>query len=177
MKTTSKIKQLTLACLLAVTSMMINSVGAAESDFQTKEYFASNGLDLINAASAYTQGFTGEGVLIGLLDTPMREDHPELSGKFEVVGALDEVGNSVPNPTTWTQDVSHGTHVASIMAAKKDGVGMHGVAFDSSVVGQVYIGSQSYYFANEEKFFQAHPEIKILNNSWNGMVVDKSFVP
>lgn len=177
MKTTPKIKQLTLACLLAVTSMMINSVGAAESDFQTKEYFASNGLDLINAASAYTQGFTGEGVLIGLLDTPMREDHPELSGKFEVVGALDEVGNSVPNPTTWTQDVSHGTHVASIMAAKKDGVGMHGVAFDSSVVGQVYIGSQSYYFANEEKFFQAHPEIKILNNSWNGMVVDKSFVP
>ena len=70
MKTTPKIKQLTLACLLAVTSMMINSVGAAESDFQTKEYFASNGLDLINAASAYTQGFSGEGVLIGLLDTP-----------------------------------------------------------------------------------------------------------
>ena len=119
MKTTPKIKHLTLACLLVVTSMMINSVGAAESDFQTKEYFASNGLDLINAASAYTQGFTGEGVLIGLLDTPMREDHPELSGKFEVVGALDEVGNSVPIPTTWTQDVSHGTHVASIMAAKK----------------------------------------------------------
>lgn len=176
MKISLQVNPLTLACVTAA-SMLFNAVSASEADFQTKEYFASNGLDLINAASAYAQGFTGKGVLIGLLDTPMREDHPELSGKFEVVGALDKDGNSVPNPTVWTQEESHGTHVASIIAAKKDGVGMHGVAFDSSVVGQVFIGSQSYYFANEEKFFQAHSEIKILNNSWNGMVADKSFVP
>lgn len=177
MKTTPKIKQLTLACFLAAAAVTINSAGAAESEFQTKEYFSSNGLDLINAASAYDQGYTGKGVLIGLLDTPMREDHPELSGKFEVIAALDKDGHLVANPTTWTQDVSHGTHVASIMAAKKDDIGMHGVAFDSNVVGQVYIGLQSYYFADDKKFFQAHPEIKILNNSWNGMAVDKSFVP
>lgn len=144
MKISLQVNPLTLACVTAA-SMLFNAVSASEADFQTKEYFASNGLDLINAASAYAQGFTGKGVLIGLLDTPMREDHPELSGKFEVVGALDKDGNSVPNPTVWSQEESHGTHVASIIAAKKDGVGMHGVAFDSSVVGQVYIGSQSYY--------------------------------
>lgn len=176
MKTKPKLKQLTLACL-AASSMALSVPSAAESDFQTKEYFASNGLDLINAASAYDQGYTGKGVVIGLLDSPMKADHPELSGKFEVIGALDKDGNAIPNPSTWTEDVSHGTHVASIMAAKKDGNGMHGVAFDSSVVGQVFIGSRNFYFADEEKFFQAHPEIKILNNSWNGMIVDKSFVP
>lgn len=48
MKTTPKIKQLTLACFLAAAAVTINSAGAAESEFQTKEYFSSNGLDLIN---------------------------------------------------------------------------------------------------------------------------------
>lgn len=33
--------------------MLLSISSAAESDFQTKEYFASNGLDFINAASAY----------------------------------------------------------------------------------------------------------------------------
>lgn len=54
---------------------------------------------------------------------------------------------------------------------------MHGIAFDSNVVGQVFIGSRTYYFADDEQFFQKHSEIKVLNNSWNGMAVDKSFVP
>lgn len=176
MKTNLRLNQLTLACIAAASALLNVSV-ASEADFQTKEYFASNGLDLVNAASAYTQGFTGKDILIGLLDTPMKEDHPELSGKFEVVDALDKDGHPIPNPTVWTEDVSHGTHVASIIAAKKDGVGMHGVAFDSNVVGQVFIGSQNYYFADDEQFFQKYSGIKVLNNSWNGMTVDKSFVP
>ena len=29
----------------------------------------------------------------------------------------------------------HGTHVAGIIAAKNDGVGMHGVAYDAELVG------------------------------------------
>lgn len=48
------------------------ALAATEQDFKTPEYYASNGLDLINAAPAYAQGFTGKGVLIGLLDTEMQ---------------------------------------------------------------------------------------------------------
>ena len=120
------------------------ALAATEQDFKTPEYYASNGLDLINAAPAYAQGFTGKGVLIGLLDTEMQSYHPELSEKFEVVQAFDKDGNRLPLPTVWDVSVSHGTHVASIMAAKKDDNGMHGVAFDSNVVGQVYIGLQEF---------------------------------
>ncbi|WP_346744889.1 S8 family serine peptidase [uncultured Turicimonas sp.] len=153
------------------------ALAATEQDFKTPEYYASNGLDLINAAPAYAQGFTGKGVLIGLLDTEMQSYHPELSEKFEVVQAFDKDGNRLPLPTVWDVSVSHGTHVASIMAAKKDDNGMHGVAFDSNVVGQVYIGLQEFYYPDNENFFQKHPEIKILNNSWTSPELNKDQLP
>lgn len=73
-------------------------VQAAESDFQTPEYYASNGLDLVNAASAYAQGYTGMGVLVGLFDSQMRSDHPELAGKFEVILGLDQNGSQISLP-------------------------------------------------------------------------------
>lgn len=160
----------------SVTQILPLRVDASESDFQTEEYFASNGLDVINAASAYDQGFTGKGVLVGLFDTQMQTDHKELSGKFEVFEALDSNGSKVPFPTLWTVNVSHGTHVASIIAAKKDENGMHGVAFNSSLVGQVYVGEREFYYAND-KFFSENPELRILNNSWNGYLVNKDILP
>lgn len=155
----------------------LTSFAATAQYFETPEYFASNGLDLINAASAYTQEFTGKGVLIGLLDTEMQSYHPELSGKFDVIEAFDKNGNKLPQPTIWDVSVSHGTHVASIMGAKKDGQGMHGVAFDADVIGQVYIGMRDFYYPDEKRFFQDHPNIRVLNNSWTVPVLDKNTLP
>lgn len=155
----------------------IAASATTEQDFKTTEYYASNGLDLINAASAYAQGFTGKGILVGLLDTEMQSYHPELSGKFEVFEALDKDGSQIPLPTIWDDSVSHGTHVASIMAAKKDNEGMHGVAFDANVIGQVYIGLRDFYYPDDKRFFQDHPNLKILNNSWTAAELHKDTLP
>ena len=32
-------------------------------------------------------------------------------------------------------DITHGTHVAGIVAASKNGIGMHGIAFDAEIKG------------------------------------------
>ena len=54
---------------------------ADPSDFETEEYFKSNGLDLINASTAYSKGYTGQGVTIGISDDPVNFASPEFDTK------------------------------------------------------------------------------------------------
>jgi subtilisin family serine protease len=65
---------------------------------------------LIGAPTAWNLGFTGAGVTVGLLDTGIKADHPDLAGK--IVEARDFTGTA-PDAS---DDVGHGTHVAGIIA-------------------------------------------------------------
>ncbi|XOT95603.1 S8 family serine peptidase, partial [Alcaligenes pakistanensis] len=92
-----------------------------------KEYKRQPGLDMINAAQAYALGFTGKGVTVGILDSGIAGNHPEFAGA--IAGGFDFNTNT---PYTNSQGVDsdnapgHGTHVAGIIGARRDGVGMHG---------------------------------------------------
>ena len=72
---------------------------ATPDDFKTQEYWNSTGLEIINAASAYAQGYTGEGVAVGMMDMPVRTTHPELEDK--VLGILLPAGYPLGN---WSED-------------------------------------------------------------------------
>ena len=92
---------------------------------ESSEYKSQYGLSLIKSSSAYARGATGEGVLIGIMDTGVDYLHQELNGvdKFQTIyTTYDE--NSPPS----TDEKRHGTHVAAIIAGEKEGSGMHGVA-------------------------------------------------
>ena len=54
---------------------------ADPSDFETEEYFKSNGLDIINASTAYSKGYTGKGVTVGISDNPVNFASPEFDTK------------------------------------------------------------------------------------------------
>ena len=86
----------------------------AAEDFKTQEYWNSTGLDIINAATAYELGYTGKGVTLGILDDGMRLSHREFAGKdaFQVF-----IESYVED---WAEN-EHGSHVAGIMAANRDG--------------------------------------------------------
>ncbi|UYO95204.1 autotransporter domain-containing protein [Pollutimonas sp. M17] len=104
----------------------------AASDFKTAEYLNQQGLDLVNAAEAYALGYTGAGVRVGILDSGIDAFHPEFRGG-KIVGGYDFYSNT-PYRSGLGQDYDgHGSHVAGIIGALRDGVGMHGVAFDSSL--------------------------------------------
>lgn len=160
-----------LLLLLAV-ALPIPAAGATADSFRTEEYRRSTGLDFLRAAEAYALGFTGAGVTLGIIDSAVRADHPELVGKIRgMVLPLDEsTGQTyVPN---WTHD-DHGSHVAGIMAAARDGRGMHGVAFDANLFSVAILGGSG--GADEglqapavEALFAARPEVRIINNSWGG---------
>ena len=102
------------------------------SDHQTTEYNNSTGLDMINAADAYAKGWTGEGAVLGVIDTWQNKDHADFNGKYQWYKDYVRNSDTVPN---YGSQHSHGTHVAGIVAAEKNGTGTHGVAYNADLVG------------------------------------------
>jgi subtilisin len=93
----------------------------------TVEYSESWGLADIGAEPAHLSSYTGKGVKIAVLDTGMDYNHPELAGAYK--GGYDFINND-DDPM---DDNGHGSHVAGIIAAAKDGQGMVGVAPDAEL--------------------------------------------
>lgn len=170
MKTNKKLLSLIVLSLLL--AKPYNVFASNADSFRTDEYKAmgDNVLDLINAAAAYAQGYTGKGVTFGVADVgTVNFSHPEFSGKTGSGVVFDELESS-DVPLTW-EAVYHPTPVASIAAADKNGFGMHGVAYDadiasSSVMGHYYGGGG---FESSNSFYDnylTNPDIKLINNSW-----------
>ena len=87
---------------------------------------------MINAADAYAKGWTGEGAVLGVIDTYQDKDHADFNGKYQWYKDYVRNSDTVPN---YGSQHSHGTHVAGIVAAEKNGTGTHGVAYNADLVG------------------------------------------
>ncbi len=122
-----------------------------------------HGLTHINASTAYAEGYTGKGVLIGVVDSGALLSHSELSGgrifgvtasgtyskdgtryPFAYIGQTGQAdnrygayskGESFTINGDWVQghNDSHGTHVTSVVAGNRDGEYSHGVAFEADI--------------------------------------------
>ena len=146
--------------LVLAGSILAGSVLAASAEhFETEEYAMSGGLECINAPAAYALGWTGKGVTVGVMDGPVRQDHYDLAGTMERFSLMDEM-----EPVQDWDTEMHGTHVAGLLAARRNAVGMHGVAFDA----QLWVGEFQLYMEDDrvQRFFALHPEVRIYSNSW-----------
>ncbi|VVB56118.1 Tk-subtilisin [uncultured archaeon] len=70
---------------------------------------------------------TGSNVKIAVLDTGISSTHPDLT----VSGGINLAGKSKNNK--WNDDNGHGTHVAGIIAARNNSIGVVGVAPDAEL--------------------------------------------
>jgi hypothetical protein len=87
------------------------------------EYANSWGVDHIEADLVHSAGKNlGSGINIALIDTGINYNHPDLASNYK--GGYDFVNDD----TDPMDDNNHGTHVAGILAAVKDGNGVVGVA-------------------------------------------------
>lgn len=84
----------------------------------------------IHADYAYDRAVTGHGVTVGVLDTGISANHPE----FSELGKLLPGYNAITGGTDVTDRDGHGTHVAGIIAAGRDGKGTFGVAYDAQIL-------------------------------------------
>ncbi|MDA8526694.1 S8 family serine peptidase [Gammaproteobacteria bacterium] len=103
------------------------------------EYQSQWGLNMINASSAYARGATGAGITIGITDSGLDLNHPEIdTQRISNDSATCNDGDNcfVGNYQPTTDDLRHGTIVAGIAAGdlSKGNSGMHGVAFDAEVL-------------------------------------------
>ncbi len=108
------------------------NISTVVSDHKTTEFNTNHGLNTIHAAEAYAKGWTGKGAVLGVIDTYQQTNHPELNGKYKFYNDYTRYDNTV---STSGNTQVHGTHVAGIIAGKRDGTGNHGVAFDAELVG------------------------------------------
>lgn len=84
------------------------------------------GVRRVNAPAAWPSN-QGAGVKVGIVDTGIDPDNPDLRG--QVAGGH----NSIDEQQPWKDDHFHGTHVAGIVAAKLDELGVAGVAPKASL--------------------------------------------
>lgn len=92
--------------------------------YRTAEY-TNRANNIINADRAYARGWTGRGSTVLIMDTGINAAHPDLAGKIKY--SRDFTGTGLQDT------VGHGTHLAGIVAAARNGTGMHGVAFDANL--------------------------------------------
>lgn len=98
--------------------------------WRTPEYKTQFWLDYIFADYAYAMGVDGSGVKVGVIDSGFARDHPEFAGRYDE-------GITVQPDKPWYVDsssVTHGSAVAGVIAANRDGKGMHGVAPGATIV-------------------------------------------
>lgn len=113
-------------------------------------------LDLIKAPEVWAQGYTGQGVVVAIVDTGVDYTHPDLDANIwtnpgEIAGdGIDNDGNGfvddirgwdfVNNDNDPMDDDNHGTHVAGTIAAENNGVGNTGVAYNAKIMPVKVLG-------------------------------------
>lgn len=110
------------------------------------------GLDQINAPEVWKQGYTGQDTIVAVIDTGVDFNHVELkdniwtnSDEIPDNGIDDDNNGFVDDIRGWNfvsdtsdvyddEELTHGTHVAGIIAAANDGFGATGVAYDAKIM-------------------------------------------
>ncbi|HET7822783.1 MAG TPA: S8 family serine peptidase [Ornithinibacter sp.] len=86
-------------------------------------------MQMIKADQAHKITDGSRNVLVGVLDSGIDADHPDLVANLDVANSVNCVDAGRPSPTGWEPTTSdHGTHVAGTIAAARNGVGIVGVA-------------------------------------------------
>lgn len=170
-------------------------VGDAAS-WRTPEYLADWGLTSMRADQAYARGITGRGVVVGSVDSGFLATHPEFVGqvtpltvqgtylangyRYETAAGvrsdLFSAGTPFSVPGTWIRGTNddHGTHVDGTIVARRDGAGMHGVAFGATLLAtntnatdsSIYGANQDYTYFKAAYGNLAASGARAINSSW-----------
>lgn len=98
------------------------------ASFSTPELRRSDGPEQHGAVTAWVGGTTGRGATIAIVDSGIDSDSPEFSGRIH------------PNSTDLVAtrgidgEDDHGTNVALVAAAARNGSGVVGIAFDANLL-------------------------------------------
>ncbi len=116
---------------------------------------AMTSFDLHGISKVHQLGYTGKGVVVGIVDGGYQEDHPLL--KDNII--------EITKNSKWGNYPSHGTHVAGTIAATKTNNASYGIAYNSKLVAYGNVGG-GVGWGDYQKLIKYGA--KILSNSHNG---------
>lgn len=111
----------------------LNAPLLSATPFITAEYNAGRFLPMIGAVEAYRRGITGASVTIAIVDSGIDPVNPDFVGRISANSRNTIVGGVATN-LGHTGVSTHGTEVAGVAAGARNGIGMHGVAYDSTIL-------------------------------------------
>ena len=142
------------------------SCTTSTSSFCTSEFNNQYGLVTTKAYEAFDDGYDGDGVKVAILDGEFDLNHSDLDANW-ITGYDEEDDDNTPGHSGSHSD-SHGTHVAGIIGAERNGSGMMGIAYNASLM-PVKIFRDNGVFAGEISNSVAYAVdngATVLNNSW-----------
>ncbi len=113
----------------------------------------------------------GENVKVGIIDTGIDTDHPELKGRLRD-------GINTVNGADVEDENGHGTHIAGIIAAEKNGIGVVGVAPKADLyVAKAFSGDGTSNFSSIEKAinWMIDKKVNIVNMSFSSTAGGKVY--
>ncbi|MBI2827190.1 MAG: S8 family serine peptidase [Planctomycetia bacterium] len=144
----------------ATTSPPTTTPTSPATSFPDVPYFGGSNdwnLNAINAPEAWAQGYTGQGVVVAVVDTGVDSNNSDLAGRMwvnagEIAGnGIDDDQNGFVDDTSGWDFASgdnnpndgngHGTHVAGTIAADNNGTGSTGVAPGATIMPVRVLGS------------------------------------
>jgi len=114
------------------------------------------GMDMVRAIEAHATEKGDDRVTVGVLDTGIQADHPDLAPNFDADKSRNFTTDipAVDGPCEYAgckdpaniDDGGHGTHVAGTIAAALNGIGVSGVAPDVTLVNIRGAQDSGYFF-------------------------------
>ncbi|PZQ50834.1 MAG: hypothetical protein DI556_06885 [Rhodovulum sulfidophilum] len=149
------------------------------------EYRMNYGLGMTDALSANQAGFTGAGVTVAIVDSGLDVLHPEFAGRISEA-ARNFGGDQPPRDLNHAVDrdgtvAAHGTHVAGIIGAARDGVdregNMQGVAYEATLLPLRAVGvteaDPGRDATNDAIRYAARQGAQVLNGSFGWPTLEK----
>ncbi|QSJ16883.1 S8 family serine peptidase [Nostoc sp. UHCC 0702] len=165
------------------------SKAAGQNTFNDVPNLGGNnwGADLVNAPEAWANGYTGEGVVVAVVDTGVDYNHQDLNNNIwtntkEIAdNGIDDDGNGyIDDVRGWNfsgsnnntlDDNGHGTHVSGTIAGENNDYGVTGIAYNAKIMPVKVLnesGSGSYSAIANGIYYAVNNGANVINLSLGG---------
>ena len=116
-----------------VTNCSDTGTGHQDSEYNyiSSAFHSVKPFTAVCASSAYARGATGDGIQVAVVDTGVDADHTDINANMVAFTTGSDTVNSDDDAS---DDEGHGSHVAGIIAAERNGTGMMGIAYNASIM-------------------------------------------